>query len=518
MPATRKHILNIRRIVAGALVLICVGINLLAAVYVRRQHKLIEDAISATTSEHGRAWAQLCKERMLAGDDTGLQNVIEAIGRSESVQLAMVTGEEGKVLAATDPQRIGEHHQVEHDGLTTDEPHVEELHPKPTGFFHESGHTFEFCFPIEEVEERLGRLIVHVNTAWGNQQAKALALKWMLLLLVFTMFVGIAAVGLDRRLRRAVQTLISATEAIARGERDPDLRVGTGDELDLLGDSVRHMASALQDTEDRVKHWHRQLETTIAERTIQLEESHQLLAEREKMAALGLMAAGIVHEVGNPLAAMAAIVQRIERQADPKLAEKCKTLRQQIERISKIVDEMRQVARPVSPDDTFTNANETLNVAIKIARYDPRAKASRIVADLDADIPRIAGHPDRWQQVFLNLIINALDAMPDGGRITVSSSYVDGCVEIAFADTGRGMDPEQLGRLYHPFYTTKARGGMGLGLSVCYGIVRGCGGDIRVASELGKGTVVRIVVPLPDRASYAGTSGKPEGSAAQRAR
>ncbi len=517
MPATRKQVLSIRGIVAGVLVLICIGINVLAAAYITREHKLIEDTISAMTTEHGQAWADLCLERLRSGDASGLQAVVDSIGRSDSVRLALVASEDGRILAATDRERIGERYTDEHDEATTREPHVEELHPEPTGFFHETGHTFNFFFPIDDVEERLGGLVVHVNTAWGNQQAKALAQKWMLLLFVLTTCVGLAAIALDWRLRHAVQALIAATQAIARGERHPDVHIGTGDELDLLGDSVRQMAGALQDTEERVGHWHRELEATIAQRTTQLEESQQVLAEREKMAALGLMAAGIVHEVSNPLAAMSAIVQRIERNADPKLADKCRTLSRQVERISKIVDEMRLVTRPVTSDGSYTNINETLTVSVKIARYDPRAKTSRILEKFDPDIPRVPGHPDRWQQVFLNLIINALDAMPNGGDVTVSSSNVEEGVEIAFRDTGRGMSDEQMSRLYHPFYTTKARGGMGLGLSVCHGIVRTYGGEIRVASEVGKGTEILIVIPLIEQAPPVGASAEAQGHTSQRA-
>ena len=494
MLGTHKHVLSIRRLVAVVLVLICIGINALAALYVTCEHKLIEETITAVTSEHGRAWAQICQERILENDAAGLQRVVQAIGNGESVQLAMVIGENGHVLAATDPQRIGERHQIDHDVLTRDEPQVEELHPEPTGFFHEEGHTFDFYFPIHLAGNYLGGLIVHVNTAWGNQQAKALALKWMLILLVLTLFVGAAAIGLDRRIRRAVQALITATKAIAHGERNPELNIGTGDELDVLGASVRQMAGALQNTEQRVKHWHRELEKTIAERTAQLEQSQQRLAEREKMAALGLMAAGIVHEIGNPLTAMSTIVQRLEGKADARFSEPCRTLGQQIERISKIVNDMRQVARPVSANGSATNVNETLGVAIKIARYDPRAKTIEIVPYLSAEVPRIPGDADRWQQVFMNLIINALDAMPHGGKLLVSSSIGDGRVAITFRDSGSGMSAEQLGQLYHPFYSTKACHGMGLGLSVCHSIVRSYGGEIVVESEVGKGTEFRITI------------------------
>jgi signal transduction histidine kinase len=514
LQTTRRHALNIRRVVGGTLVLICLAVNVLAVVYVAREHKLIEETITATSNEHGQAWAQLCAAEMHAGDTSALQRVIDAIGRSQSVRLALVVNEAGRIVAATDRQRIGEPHRVEHDdtrnGANRDEPHVKELQPEPTGFFHESGHTFEFLFPIREAEDHLGTLVVHVNTAWGNQQAKALAVKGLLLVITLSCLVGLAAVALDWRLRTAVKALIDATQAIAKGERALDVHVGTGDDLDILGESVRQMAASLQDTEERVTHWHRELESTIANRTAQLEESQQLLAEREKMAALGLMAAGIVHEIGNPLTAMSAIVQRIERKADARFSEQWRTVGQQIERISKIVNDMRQVARPVSANGSSTNVNETLRVAIKVAQYDPRAKTIEIVPHLSAAVPRIPGDADRWQQVFMNLILNALDAMPRGGRLLVSSSISDGHVAIAFRDSGSGMSAEQLRRLYHPFYSTKAGDGMGLGLSVCHSIVRSYGGAIVVESEVGRGTEFRITIP-----PYRGLSRTEQSSATQ---
>ncbi len=498
MQATRKHVLNIRRIVGGTLVLVCLSVNVLAVVYVMREHKLIEKTISATTSEHGAAWAQLCGAEMQAADASGLQSVIDAIGRSESVRLALVVNEAGRVIAATDRHRIGQEHRFDHDEVAADgrpDKHpVKELHPEPTGFFHEAGHTFEFVFPIREAEEHLGTLVLHVNTAWGNLQAKALAIKGLALVFTLTALVGLAAFALDWRLRKAVKALIAATQAIAKGERVPEVRVGTGDDLDILGDSVKLMAEALQDTEERVSHWQRELEKTIVDRTAQLEKSQQLLAEREKMASLGLMAAGIVHEIGNPLTAMSAIVQRIERKADARFSEQCRTLGQQIERISKIVNDMRQVARPVSSNGSSTNVNETLRVAVKVAQYDPRAKTIEIVPSLSATVPRVPGDADRWQQVFMNLIINALDAMPRGGKLLVSSSFSEGHVAIAFRDSGSGMSTEQIRRLYHPFYSTKAADGMGLGLSVCHSIIRSYGGEIVVESEVGQGTEFRITI------------------------
>jgi signal transduction histidine kinase len=258
------------------------------------------------------------------------------------------------------------------------------------------------------------------------------------------------------------------------------------------------MAEALRRSETRINHWHRQLERTIAARTQELEASQVLLAQREKMAALGLMAAGVTHEVGNPLAAISAIVQRMERDTSAELREKCKLVLGEIERVSRVIDEMKQFARPLSRSSELVNVNEVLEISMKTCRYDPRAKDVRMVVDLDPEVPAIRGDGDRWQQVFLNLFNNAFDAMRNGGQLTIASRANNGQVELTIRDTGMGMTAEQLRNLFHPFYSTKAPGqGIGLGLSVCAGIVRSYGGRIEVKSAVGRGTQFRIIVPVP---------------------
>lgn len=125
--------------------------------------------------------------------------------------------------------------------------------------------------------------ILEINTAWANEQAKALAVRGLTVLGVVTLAFGMAALWLDRRLVRAVRALTAAIHALRRGQLDEEIRVGTGDELDELGESVNRMARSLRESEARVKHWQGRLEQTIAHRTQELEESQMLLAHREKM-------------------------------------------------------------------------------------------------------------------------------------------------------------------------------------------------------------------------------------------
>jgi signal transduction histidine kinase len=317
------------------------------------------------------------------------------------------------------------------------------------------------------------------------------------------------AVALDWRIRKAIKDLIAATRALAQGQLDDPVRVGTGDELDALGDSVNRMAEVLRDSEARVKHWHEELERTISQRTEELEQSQALLARQEKVAALGLMAAGVAHEIGNPLAAISTILQRIDSEVPPKLREKCKTMTQQVERISKIVDEMRQFARPASSNERRVNINEALRMSAQICRYDPRAKRVKIDTRLDSEVPAVRGNADRWQQVFLNLIFNALEAMPDGGELGIVSRNHNDQVMLSFRDTGVGMSTEQIRNLFHPFYSVKQSGrGFGLGLSVCQGIVNSYGGTIEVESEPACGTEFRIIIPAHGSGTTKGEAGE----------
>ncbi len=506
----RRHVLSIRGIVGGTLVLVCLGVNALGIWYVSREHELIEEIMSMMTLEHGRPWGHLCGDALAEDDTTALQSLVDRIRENRHVRGAFVLDSDGIVLAATEHEIIGStlsQDRTWHDGSDTG---FRELHPEPEGFFHETGHNFEFRFPAEHAGRKLGSLVIEISTAWGNQRAKALAIGGLATLLAITTGMIFLAVALDWRLRKAIKGLIAATRALAHGQLDERVRVGTGDELDALGDSVNMMADVLRDSEARVQHWHGELERTISQRTEELEQSQALLAQQEKVAALGLMAAGVAHEIGNPLAAISTILQRIGSDVPPKLREKYKTMTQQVERISKIVDEMRQFARPASTNERRVNINEALRTSAQICRYDPRAKRVKIDARLDSDVPAVRGNADRWQQVFLNLIFNALEAMPGGGDLLIVSRHLNGRVMLLFRDTGVGMTSEQIRNLFHPFYSARQSGrGFGLGLSVCQGIVNSYGGTIEVESERGRGTEFHIIIPAHDSHAAKGQAREP---------
>jgi signal transduction histidine kinase len=240
------------------------------------------------------------------------------------------------------------------------------------------------------------------------------------------------------------------------------------------------------------------LETIIDERTAALREAQFQISHQEKMASLGLLAAGVAHEIGNPLTSISSMAQLIKRKVkDQQFIEYLNTILKNIERISTIVRELVDFARPASYKSDFVDINEIIRNAVSIIKYDKRAKKIDIKLKLDTDIPLLFLVSDQLLQVCLNILINAVDALKnDNDKIIVKTKHLDGTYIIQIEDTGIGIDKDQVSKIFEPFFTTKKVGkGTGLGLSVSYGIIKNLNGSIDVESEKGKGSVFTISLP-----------------------
>lgn len=241
------------------------------------------------------------------------------------------------------------------------------------------------------------------------------------------------------------------------------------------------------------------LEARIAERTRELEEAQALLLHQEKMAAFGLLAAGIAHEVGNPLTSISSLVQMLQkRDGDAYTHEKLSLVSGQLQRIQTILRELVNFSRPASTARARVDLADVLHEALNIAKYYKRVKGRQVVAQVPPDLPPLVGVRDQLVQVFLNLVLNAIDATERGGRIELTVEEEDDALVVAVRDDGCGVAPEHLPRLFQPYFTTK-RHGTGLGLCVTRKLVAAHGGQVEVDSRLGEGTVFRVRLPLPPR-------------------
>jgi PAS domain S-box-containing protein len=222
------------------------------------------------------------------------------------------------------------------------------------------------------------------------------------------------------------------------------------------------------------------------------------LVRSQKMESIGTLAAGIAHEVGNPLTSISSVVQVIQRTTTDQFArEKLELVKDQISRISRIIRDLVDFSRPSNYEQQQTSVNKVLEDAVSIVAYGKKAKGIKFTLQLEETIPLLRVIPDQLAQVFLNILLNAADAM-DGkkGEITVRTTASEEKVYIIFQDTGRGIPEENLGKIFEPFFTTKGVGeGTGLGLWVSYGIIKNFNGDIKVASVVGKGTTFTVILP-----------------------
>jgi PAS domain S-box-containing protein len=231
---------------------------------------------------------------------------------------------------------------------------------------------------------------------------------------------------------------------------------------------------------------------------VQLEEQLQI---SEKMASIGLLAAGVAHEVNTPLTGISSFTQMLLEGAspdDPKTAVLEKIERQTF-RAAKIVNGLLNLARPAQVDSGPCDVNTVINDVLSLLEHQFKNSSIQVRKELAAAGPAVQAIEHKLQQVFLNLFLNARDAMPKGGWLTIVTRQEPGVAIVEVGDTGSGIPAEQLSRIYDPFFTTKAIGkGTGLGLSITYGIVQEHGGTISCDSQVGHGTRFTIQLPLAE--------------------
>lgn len=231
----------------------------------------------------------------------------------------------------------------------------------------------------------------------------------------------------------------------------------------------------------------------------QLRETQQQLFQAEKLASIGRLAAGVAHELNNPLGAITLYGHLVleELAKDDITRQNQKKVIEQAHRCKKIVEGLLDFARENEPEKKVLNANEVLNEIVSLIDAQGLFTDIQISLELDPDLPPVMGDKSQLQQVFINIAINASEAMESGGKFSIATAVRDNFVEIRMSDTGGGMPPEDMDKIFEPFFTTKStQKGTGLGLSVSHGIIHKHGGIIAVQSEINKGTTFTIKLPL----------------------
>lgn len=255
---------------------------------------------------------------------------------------------------------------------------------------------------------------------------------------------------------------------------------------------------------------HRKLAKNLMERTEEVTEINEMLkmsrvemAQREKMVAIGQMATGIAHEIGNPLASISSVAQYLGRKIQSnEQKENLLIIQYHVNRISKILKRMLSLSRPATSEYKWTDIDSLIDNTLSLINFDKRAQSVAIQNIASPDLPMVWLNPQHFEQVFLNIFINALDAINAKQQeqehiLKITREFNNDRIEIRISDTGIGMSPEICRRAFESFFTTKEIGkGTGLGLFISYNLVTEVDGTIELESEPGKGTTVIIRIPL----------------------
>lgn len=403
---------------------------------------------------------------LLKSDDAGLQHILY----SRRQRLYITSGQD----TAASSSVTGAQDQINNDAMS-----VGRLLP-------EGAH-----LSVERPVNAEWQLITRKSTEGIFAELKGFLFEIIIANVFIGIFMLIIAVILSRRITNPIHSLIREVKKIGRGELSQPIKIQTRNEVKTLADEFELMRQKLMDS-------YANLESKIEERTEALREAQFQISHQEKMASLGIMAAGVAHEIGNPLTSISSMAQLIKRKSDDdSVVEYLNTILENINRISRIVRELVDFARPSSYEANYVNVNELIENAVSIVKYDRRAKHVDIELDLSRDLPELYLVADQLLQVFINILINAVDALGgDKSKIYVRSYQKEDFIYMEFEDTGVGIPEDNISKIFEPFFTTKAVGkGTGLGLSVSYGIVKNFGGTIEVKSVIGQGSRFTIKIP-----------------------
>lgn len=314
---------------------------------------------------------------------------------------------------------------------------------------------------------------------------RLLALKLGLATISVVLVITIISVCSTLRFTRPIEILEEGAKRVGAGDLDHVIEFQAEDEIGRLVAAFNRMTRELK----------------------QKQEMEAMVIQADKLAAVGLLASGVAHEINNPLATVSVYTQDLLERLETEKAEELwqsgelshylTVIKEQSARGKKITQNLLNFARKNRWESEELSVNSVVKDALALLEYRFNQAGILIERNLESGLPTIIADRLQLQQIFVNLFQNALDAMDKSGRLTISTSLEDDCIKVVVADTGCGIPEEHMAKIFDPFFTTKPVGlGTGLGLSICYGIISRLKGRIKVTSQAGQGTAVTVFLPV----------------------
>lgn len=356
------------------------------------------------------------------------------------------------------------------------------------------------CHFHGEKDTVLGLLDISISLETLRQKSHEYRLEFVILTCMLLLMIGMLVTILTHYLVDIpVQRLTRHSANVAMGDLESRVPVSSRDELGELSEAVNLMTESLGRADKELKEWAISLESKVEERSREIMRMEEQLRRSEKLVALGTLSAGVAHEINNPLTGILlyASILNGDSRLDPALLPDVERVISETQRCAGIVKDLLEFSRESLPEKEVIALDDILDDVVAFFHQQPNFSTIAIRKNYGSHLPQISVDPNQIRQVFMNLVINAGHAMPQGGDLEISTSRSadDMYVCTALKDNGVGIPEENLARIFDPFYTTKPHG-TGLGLSISYGIIESNGGKIEVSSREGEGALFVVMLPV----------------------
>lgn len=450
--------------------------------------------------------AALSTAPLLMYDYTKLEQNVDAVAKEENVTYAIILDRNGNVIAHSNrTDLIGQvlEDPVSLQATSSTTQLIQDVVDPSSG-----DEIWDIAQPIyQNHSQRWGTVRIGFSKRQLKAEIASNRNNLIILSLVAVMLAALAATILSERITGPIRKLTESAMAIARGDLTTKISIRTGDEIEKLSHTFNHMREELLKHRNRQKKLINQLSRKNKQLLEEISLREQLegeLIKTERLRALGEMSGGVAHDFNNILGAILGRAQLLlEKVDDPHVARGIQVIEKAAMDGAETVRRIQEFTRVHADKASFVemDVNQVLEDALEFTRSkwknEADARGISIAVQFNpGHLPPMVGDPAGLREVFTNLIINAVDAMPRGGILRISTTLKDDFIIVEITDTGTGMSPEVQKRIFDPFFTTKGTRGSGLGLSICYGIVSRHMGEIRVKSQVGAGSTFSIILPL----------------------
>lgn len=431
-------------------------------------------------------------------DKETIQKIIEKVGKQEDIRKIRIYDKEGKIIFSSSKSEIGKFlHTI---SICHKEANIKNLFKKSTSkkereIYEINKENRVLCL-LRPISHTHSILDMHISLLKVDKEINRNRLQILLLAIISITLVSLIIFVFGQRfINRPIKEILAGMRGVANGNLNYSIPITSCGEFAYLANSFNQMTDNLKKAVEEIQN----KEIILEQKVKELDDTREQLVRSAKFASLGKLAAGVAHEINNPLAIVLNFSHILLRKLKGELSYEAnlETIIKQTTRCSEIVKGLLDFAKEEPPEKKEIDINELIEKTLSLLINQSLFLNIETKKDFNVNLPKIMVDPDQLQQVFMNIMINAAEAMKDGGSLTITTRCDTNFVEVEFTDTGCGIPSDFIDRIFDPFFTTKEVGqGIGLGLAVTYGIIQRHNGSIEVKSKEGVGTTFIVKLPI----------------------